>query len=95
MDILELRRKRGKILEDMQAFLDARSDMTAEDEATYDKMEADVMALDGNIERLERQMAREAETAKPLPRWEDTLKSTAPTSEKSGSAGTPYKFPPD
>ena len=86
MDILELRRKRGKILEDMQAFLDARSDMTAEDEATYDKME-----LDGNIERLERQMAREAETAKPLPRLEDTLKSTAPTGEKSGRASAEYR----
>ena len=91
MDILELRRKRGKILEDMQAFLDARSDMTAEDEATYDKMEADVMALDGNIERLERQMAREAETAKPLPRLEDTLKSTAPTGEKNGRASAEYR----
>lgn len=53
MEILELRRKRSKILENMQAFLDSRSVMTAEDEAIFDKMEADVIAVDENIKRQE------------------------------------------
>ena len=57
--ILELREKRAKAWDAAKAFLDSRRDadgmISAEDSATYDKMEADVIALGHEIERLERQ----------------------------------------
>ena len=57
--ILELREKRAKAWEAAKAFLDAKRTqegfVSAEDAATYDKMEADVVNLGKEIERLERQ----------------------------------------
>lgn len=68
--ILELREKRAKAWEAAKAFLDTkRSDsglLSVEDTATYDKMEADVVALGKEIERLERQAALDAELNKPI-----------------------------
>ena len=62
-NILELREKRAKAWEAAKAFLDSKSDaddrLSAEDAAVYDKMEAEVVALGKDIERLER--ARELE----------------------------------
>ena len=59
--ILELREKRAKAWEAAKAFLDAKRTqegfVSAEDAATYDKMEADVVNLGKEIERLERQAA--------------------------------------
>ncbi len=67
--ILELREKRAKAWE-AKAFLDSKrgSDglVSAEDAATYDKMEADIINLGKEIARLERQEALEAELNKPV-----------------------------
>lgn len=67
--ILELREKRAKAWEAAKAFLDSKrgSDglVPAEDAATYDKMEADIINLGKEIARLERQEALEAELNKP------------------------------
>lgn len=68
--VLELREKRAKAWEAAKAFLDAkRTDegfVSAEDAATYDKMEADVVNLGKEIERLERQASIDAELAKAI-----------------------------
>jgi HK97 family phage major capsid protein len=67
--ILELREKRAKAWEAAKAFLDTKRGadglISAEDSATYDKMEADVVNLGKEIERLEKQATIDAELAKP------------------------------
>ena len=59
--ILELREKRAKAWEAAKAFLESKRGtdglLSAEDTATYDRMEADVVNLGKEIERLERQAA--------------------------------------
>ena len=68
--ILELREKRAKAWEAAKAFLDTKRNdsglLSAEDAATYDKMEADVVALGKEIDRLERQAALDAELNNPV-----------------------------
>lgn len=67
--ILELREKRAKAWEATKAFLDTKRGndglLSAEDTATYEKMEKDVVDLGKEIERLERQAAIDAELNKP------------------------------
>ena len=67
--ILELREKRAKAWDAAKDFLDSKRGndglLSAEDTATYDKMEADVVALGKEIDRLERQSAIDAELARP------------------------------
>lgn len=67
--ILELREKRAKAWDAAKAFLDTKRGndglLSAEDTATYEKMEADVVALGKEIERLERQAAIDAELNAP------------------------------
>lgn len=67
--ILELREKRAKAWDAAKAFLDTkRGDnglLSAEDTAAYDKMEADVVALGKEVERLERQASIDAELNRP------------------------------
>lgn len=94
--VLELREKRAKVWESAKAFLDSKrgSDglLSAEDVATYEKMEADVVALGKEIDRLERQQALDAELSKavsePL-----TAKPTAAAGgeEKTGRASAEYR----
>lgn len=66
--ILELREKRAKAWDAAKQFLDAKRGadgmLSAEDTAAYDKMEADVVNLGKEIERLERQAAIDAELAR-------------------------------
>jgi HK97 family phage major capsid protein len=68
--ILELREKRAKAWEAAKAFLDTKRGtdglVSAEDTATYEKMEADVVALGKEIDRLEKQEALDRELSKPL-----------------------------
>ncbi len=68
--ILELREKRAKAWETAKAFLDTKRGadgiVSAEDTAIYDKMEADVVALGNEIDRLEKQEALDRELSKPL-----------------------------
>ena len=67
--ILELRAKRAALWQKAKDFLDSHTDedgrLTAEDAATYDSMEAEVVAMKQAIDRLERQAAVDAELAKP------------------------------
>lgn len=67
--ILELREKRAKAWEAAKAFLDTKRGnnglLSAEDTATYEKMEKDVVDLGKEIERLERQAAIDTELNKP------------------------------
>jgi HK97 family phage major capsid protein len=67
--ILELREKRAKAWEAAKAFLDSKRGadglLSAEDTATYDKMEADVVNLGKEIDRLERQATLDAELSRP------------------------------
>lgn len=67
--ILELREKRAKAWDTAKAFLDTKRGtdglISAEDSATYDKMEADVVNLGKEIDRLERQTALDLELSKP------------------------------
>lgn len=66
---LELREKRSKAWEATKAFLDTKRGndglLSAEDTATYEKMETDVVNLGKEIERLERQAAIDAELSRP------------------------------
>lgn len=66
--VLELREKRAKAWEAAKKFLDAKRTadgfVSAEDAAAYDRMEADVVSLGKEIERLERQAAIDAELAR-------------------------------
>lgn len=68
--ILELREKRAKAWEAAKAFLDAKRGndgfVSAEDTATYEKMEADVVNLGKEIDRLERQQSMDMELSKPV-----------------------------
>ena len=69
MTILELREKRAKAWEAAKAFLDSRRNekgiLSAEDDATYSKMEQEITDLGKEIARQERQEALEAELNRP------------------------------
>ena len=93
--ILELREKRNKAWEAAKAFLDTKRGadglVSAEDTATYDKMEADVVALGKEIDRLEKQEALDRELSKPL-NAPLTGKPAVPGMEvKTGTATAEYK----
>ena len=95
-EIRAMREKRVKLWEAAKAFVESRKDangtLSAEDSATYDQMEADVIRMGKEIERLERQEALDLEfdrpTARPL-----TDKPVAPEGkiEKTGRASDAYK----
>ena len=68
--ILELREKRSKLWENAKDFLDRKRNpdglISAEDAAIYDKMEADVVNLGKEIDRLEKQSAIDMELNKAV-----------------------------
>lgn len=68
--ILELREKRTKLWENAKDFLDSKRNpdglISTEDAAVYDKMEADVVNLGKEIDRLEKQSAIDMELNKPI-----------------------------
>ncbi len=93
--ILELREKRAKAWEAAKAFLDTKRGtdglVSADDTATYDKMEADVVALGKEIDRLEKQEALDRELSKPL-NTPLTGKPAVPGMEtKTGRASDDYR----
>lgn len=96
--ILELREKRAKAWDAAKQFLDAKRGadgmLSEEDTATYDKMEQDVMNLGKEIERLERQVAIDAELSKatsiPLT-GKPGAKMGKDEKEKTGRASDEYK----
>jgi HK97 family phage major capsid protein len=92
--ILELREKRAKAWDAAKAFLDTKRGndglLSAEDTAIYEKMEADVMALGKEVERLERQAAIDLE----LSRATSNPITNAPgkvAEEKTGRASAEYR----
>ncbi len=93
--ILEMRQKRAKAWDAAKSFLDAKqgSDglMNAEDSAIYDRMEADVINLGKQVERLERQAAidHEMAMATSTPLTDKPQKAIMP--EKKGRATDEYK----
>ncbi len=92
--ILELRAKRAKAWDAAKAFLDSKRGadglLSAEDVATYEKMEADVVNLGKEIDRLERQQALDAELNRPV-NAPITGKPAAPAGEeKTGRATAEY-----
>jgi len=92
--ILELREKRAQAWESAKAFLDSKrgSDglISAEDTAVYEKMEADVVNLGREIDRLERQQAMDLELAKPL-NSPILAKPSVNGEQKTGRASDEYK----
>jgi len=94
--ILELREKRAKAWEAAKTFLDVRRGndglLSAEDTASYEKMEIDVVNLGKEIERLERQSAIDAELNRPTasPITNAPQKNLA-EKEKTGRASSEYK----
>lgn len=94
--VLELKEKRAKAWEAAKAFLDSKQEsnglMSAEDAATYDKMEAEVVDLGKEIDRLERQAVIDAELAKATSTPITNKPNTQPGGEtKTGRATDEYK----
>ena len=95
MTIQELREKRARLWEQTKAFLDSHRGedgmLSAEDDATYSKMEADITALGKEVARLERQEALDKELSRavsePL-----TEKPMTAKSEKTGTASDEYSL---
>lgn len=95
MTISELRDKRANLWKSMTTFLDTRTGsdgvLSAEDDASYAKMEKDFDALTNEIKRMERKEALEAEMNKPVgtPITEKPMK-TSDDEEKTGGASKVY-----
>ena len=93
--IMTLREKRAKLWEDTKAFLDSHRGedgmVSAEDNATYEKMEADVVALGKEIERLERQAAIDRELDKPTASALVSKPMSPKPEQKSGRASDEYR----
>ena len=90
MTVNEMRVKRNKIWEQAKAFLDSHRDekgiLSAEDTATYDKMEKDIVDLGREIDRQERVEAMEREMAAPTSTPLTGKPSNTKTDEKVGRA---------
>lgn len=94
--VLELKEKRAKAWEAAKAFLDSKQGsnglMSAEDAATYDKMEAEVVDLGKEIDRLERQAVIDAELTKATSTPITNKPNTLPGGEtRTGRATDEYK----
>lgn len=93
--ILELREKRAKLWESAKAFLDSRRNenglLSAEDTATYEKMEADVVSLGKEIERLERQAVIDLELSKPTSSPIRNTPNSTMEEDKTGRTSEEYK----
>ncbi len=92
--ILELREKRAKVWEDAKTFLDSKRGedglISAEDVTIYEKMEADVVSLGKEIDRLERQQSIDLELARVL-NTPITHRPSANGEQKTGRATDEYK----
>lgn len=90
MTIQELMEKRAKAWDEARNFLDSKRNssglLSEEDGKAYDKMEAEIVALGKEIDRLERQEKLNAELGKPT---SEPILNTPNT--KSGRASDEYK----
>lgn len=95
MTINELRIKRAKAWEAAKAFLDSHRNtdgiLSAEDDATYTRMEQEVTNLGKEISRLERQEAVDREMNAPTSQPLTQKPCNAKTEEKTGRATDSYK----
>lgn len=93
--ILELREKRAKAWETAKAFLDTKRGndglINAEDTATYEKMETDVVNLGKEIDRLERQQALDMELNNPVKGAIRNSPNVSNAEAKTGRATDEYK----
>lgn len=93
--ILELREKRAKAWDATKAFLDTKRGtdglISTEDEVTYNKMEADVIALGKEIDRLEKQAILDAELNAPTANPLTGKPTTSKMDTKMGRASDEYK----
>lgn len=93
--IQELREKRAKAWDAAKALLDTKRGndglLSAEDVATYEKMENDVVALGKEIDRLERQAALDAELNKPISEPITAKPNTQNAEVKTGRSSDEYK----
>ena len=96
MTIKELIEKRAKVWETAKSFVDTHEDknglLSAEDTATYNKMEKEIEDLTSAIDRQRRAEQREVDLSKPLnsPLTSRPYKETQ-TEKKSGRATDEYK----
>ena len=94
MTIQELREKRSAAWNACKAFLDShrteRGTLTAEDDATYTRMEQEITDLGKEIARLERQEKLEAELNAPV-NTPLTARPAAQAAEKTGRASNAYR----
>ena len=95
MTINELRIKRAKAWEATKAFLDSHRNsdgvLSAEDDATYTRMEKEVADLGKEIARMERQEAMDRELAAPTSQPLTQKPGNTKTEEKTGRATDAYK----
>ena len=95
MTINELRIKRAKAWEATKAFLDSHRNsdgvLSAEDDATYTRMEQEVTDLGKEIARLERQEAVDREMIAPTSQPLTQKPGNTKTEEKTGRATDAYK----
>ena len=96
MTINELREKRNTAWNAAKAFLDShrteKGTLTAEDDATYTRMEQDIADLGKEISRLERQEALDAELSKPVNKPLTSKPAAMTQSEiKAGRASDEYR----
>ncbi len=93
--ILELREKRAKLWENTKAFLDTKRNesglLSAEDTEQYERMEADVVNLGKEIDRLERQAAIDLELSKATSNAIRNNPNSNTETEKTGRASNEYK----
>lgn len=97
MTITEMRNKRAKLWNTMEGFLDThRNDMgvlSAEDDATYAKMERDLDSMTNEIKRMECRDAIKAELNKPVnqPITKTPERAASLKPDKVGRASDAYK----
>ena len=93
--ILELTEKRKQAWDAAKAFLNAKRNdqgvVSAEDAATYEKMEAEVQALTTEIERLTRQAAIDEKLAQATSEPITNRPSAKSVKEKTGRAADVYR----
>ena len=93
--ILEMREKRVNLWNAAKAFLDSRraedGTLSLEDAATYEKMEADVVRMGKEVERLERQEMLDLEFDRPTSRPLTSAPETLNSKTKVGRASDEYK----
>jgi len=94
-NILKLREKRAKAWDAAKAFLDSKRTpeglLSAEDTVVYDKMEANVVALGKEVERLERRATIDAEMAKATSNPITNTPAVGDGADKTGRATGEYK----